>query len=148
MGDQQENAEETSMAKHEPEGFEITEYSPAALDTAEAYKVIRQYFSELKYDHGFGPGKDAVWADMSGDKLKVHYHAYEMYLPQRLEQVQDESKQFINKACSALKSEFKKRTGKALTLKEDPKLSDYTVEKVSLNERYYYRCWRFYDVSF
>jgi hypothetical protein len=136
------------MAHHEPETFEVTEYSPAELDTAQAYKVIRQFFSELKYDQGFGAGRDAVWADMSGDQLKVHYHAYEMYLPQRLEQVQDEARQYVSKALSALKSEFKKRTGRTLKLKEVPALGDYAIEKVSLNERYYFRCWRFYDVTF
>ena len=132
------------MAKNEPQTFEITEYSPAVLDMNTAYKTIRQIFSE----YARGPAKHAVWVDMSGDKLKLHYHAYEMFLPQRIQRVDEESKQILDAAVKELKKEFKTRTGKSLTLSEKKDLGNYTVEKVSLNERYYYKCWRFYDISF
>lgn len=129
---------------HDPQTFETTEYSPAVLDMNTAFKVIKQIFSEFAR----GPAKHAVWADMSGDKLKLHYHSYEMFLPSRMQRVEDESKQILDAAAKELKKEFKSRTGKALHLKEQSALGNYTVEKVSLNERYYYKCWRFYDVSF
>jgi len=132
------------MAKHEPQTFETTEYSPAVLDMNTAFKTIKQIFSE----YARGPAKHAVWADMSGDKLKIHYHSYEMLLPQRMQRVEEESRAILDAAAKELKKEFKTRTGKALHLKEQADLGNYTVEKVSLNERYYYRCWRFYDVSF
>ena len=132
------------MAKTEPKSYEVTEYSDPVLDAATAYKVIRQIF----YEYARGPAKHAVWADMSGDQLKLHYHSYEMFLPSRMKQVQDEAKQILDAAASELKKEFKARTGQALKLKENKELSNYTVEKVSLNERYYYKAWRFYSVSF
>jgi hypothetical protein len=132
------------MAKNEPQTFETTEYSPAVLDMNTAYKTIRQIFSE----YARGPAKHAVWVDMSGDKLKLHYHSYEMFLPSRMKQVESESKGILDAAASELKKEFKARTGKSLKLSEQADLGNYTVEKVSLNERYYYKCWRFYDISF
>jgi hypothetical protein len=132
------------MAKIEPKTFEIAEYSPAVLDMNTTFKVIKQIFSE----YARGPAKHAVWVDMSGNKLKLHYHSYEMFLPSRIKQVEEESKNILDAAIRELKKEFKVRTGKALHLKEEKNLGNYTVEKVSLNERFYYKCWRFYDVSF
>ncbi len=36
---------------------------------------------------------------------------------------------------------------KVLELKEKKDLANYTVQKVSLNERYMYTAWRFYDLG-
>lgn len=130
--------------KTEPQSYEVTEYSDPVLDMNTAYKTIRQIFTE----YARGPAKHAVWVDMSGDKLKLHYHSYEMFLPSRMKQVESESRDILDAAVRELKKEFKSRTGKSLTLKESKELGNYTVEKVSLNERYYFKCWRFYDVSF
>ena len=132
------------MAKPEVKSFEVAEYSEPVLDTNTAYKTIRQIF----YEFAHGSAKHAVWADMSGDKLKIHYHSYEMHLPTRMKQVTDESNTILDKVVKELKAEFKKRTGSALKLSENKDLGSYAIEKVSLNERYYYKAWRFYNVSF
>ena len=132
------------MAKPEAKTYEIAEYSPPELDAAGAYGVVKQIFSEIQRTQA----QHAVWADMSGDKLKIHYHSYEMFLPERIKDVHARSETIINETVKMLKSEFKARTGKALKLKENKELADYTTEKVSLNQRFYFKSWRFYTYSF
>jgi hypothetical protein len=46
-----------------------------------------------------------------------------------------------------LKKEYKARTKKTLNLKENKERANYTVQKVSLNERYYYVSWRCYELD-
>lgn len=132
------------MAKPKYQSFEIAEYSDPELDVAQAYGVIKQIFSEFTRDQA----KYSVWADMTGDMLKVHYHSYEMFLPERVREVQAECKTILDEAVKMIKKEFKARTGKTLKLSEDKSFSDYTIEKVSLNQRYYFKAWRFYTFSF
>lgn len=132
------------MASKEPQGFEKTEYSKPALDANKAYQVIRQvFFDRQKANPAFG-----VWADMAGSELKVHYHAYEMQVPRRYAQVAEQGETALKEAVKLLKAEFKARTGSDLKLKELKDLANHTCEKVSLNERYYYRCWKVFEVSF
>jgi hypothetical protein len=135
------------MAKPEVKSFEIAEYSPAELDTNTAYKTIRQIVSDWRHEQA-NQSQHAVWFDYTGDKLKVHYHAYEMLLPHRLQEVERQANDIVNSAVKLMKAEFRKRTGAALQLAEVKELAGDTVEKVSLNERYVYKCWRFYTVSF
>jgi hypothetical protein len=132
------------MPKVEPKTFEVAEYSDPVLDANTAYKTVRQIFAEYARDSA----QYAVWADMSGDKLKIHFNSYEMFLPTRMNQVEEQSKQILDSTVKELKNEFKKRTGKALKLVEDKELANYSVEKVSLNDRYMYKTWRFYKMSF
>lgn len=132
--------------KPEAQSFEVAGYSDPVLDTNTAYKTIRQIFVELK---GNGStAQNSVWADMSGDKLKLHYHSYEMFLPTRMKEVTDQSNTVMDETLKLLKKEFKAKTGSTLKLTEDKSLGNYAVEKVSLNERYYYKAWRFFTVSF
>lgn len=134
------------MAKTDPQSYEVAEYSDPELDTATAFKVINQFF----VDQDRGPVKNAVWCKWSGDKLKIHYHSYEMHLDHqgRLDQVKEEGRQILNGVVTALKKYFKEHTGKALKLAEDKELADYTTEKVSLNQRFYFKTWRMFTVSF
>jgi len=132
------------MAKPVAQSYEVAEYSKPELDTAQAYGVIKQIFSEFCRDQS----KYAVWADWTGNKVKIHYHSYEMFLPERMKDVHETAKTILDETVKMLKREFKARTGKALKLVENKDLSDYTTEKVSLNQRYYYKAWRFYTVSF
>jgi hypothetical protein len=128
---------------NKPESFEIAEYSPPELGINETFQIIKQITEEIiKVNPTVG-----VWVDMSGDMLRVHYHAYEIHLPSRVKDVQAVAEETMKKYVSHLKSEFKARTKKPLDIKEKKELANYTVEKVSLNERYYYRAWRFYELS-
>ena len=132
------------MAKTEPKTFEITEYSPAVLDMNTAFKTIKQIFSE----YARGPAKHAVWVDMSGDKLKLHYHSYEMFLPERMREIEERADEIIKNTVKMMKKEFKDRTGATLKLVEQKELADSAREKVSLNQRFYFKAWRFFKISF
>lgn len=129
------------MAK--PETFEKTEYSKPALDLGQVSGVVKQIFIELQRTRP----NIAIWADMQGDLLKLHYKAYVMHLPVRLKQVEEEANGLMKEAMKHLKSEFKSKTKADLKVVEKKDLANYTVEKVSLNERYYYTRWCVYEVS-
>lgn len=126
-----------------PGGFEIASYSPPSMDADQAYRVIRQIFVDLARD----VPSVGMWADVSGDMLKIHYHAYEMFLPSRIKEVEARADAALRKCASHVRSEFKSRTGYTLTLAEQKDLANRTIEKVSLNERYYYKAWRFYRMT-
>jgi hypothetical protein len=59
----------------------------------------------------------------------------------------------IDESVKYLKKEFRARTGKALKLTlsggdiTEQTDRNYTVQKVSLNERYYYNAWRVFTVD-
>jgi hypothetical protein len=135
------------MAKQEAQGYEVAGYSEPVLDAAQAYKVVKQIMLDWRNERG-NAATQSCWADMTGDQLKLHYHGYEMMLPTRVAQAQDRAKQMLDEALRLLKKEFKERTGSALTLKENKELADYSIQKLSLNERYEFKSWRFYTLSF
>lgn len=132
------------MAKKEPQSFEVAGYSDVEFGVAEAQKVIVQIFRDIERDCP----AHAVWADVVGDQLKIHYHTYTMFLPARIKEIEGEADEVFKQTVSYLKKEFRARTGKALKLKEQKELGNRAIERVSLNERYYYRAWRFYEMNF
>ena len=81
------------------------------------------------------------------DHVTVTYHCFEMDLPLRIKIVDEQSEKLLRDWEKHIKKEFKARGGGSLKLKEDKKLRNYSVEKVSLNNRYYFRSSRTYDLS-
>lgn len=131
------------MIRKEPQSYEVAEYSDVEFGTNEAFKVIKQIFADIVRDCP----AHAIWANMAGDQLQVHYMTYTMHLPSRLPQVEAEAEEVFKQTSSYLKKEFRARTGKFLKLKENRELGSYAIERVSLNARYTYRAWRFYGMD-
>lgn len=129
---------------NENHSFETTEYSSPDMNMADAYQVIRQIVVDMVHD----VPNVGVSADMSGDQLKLHYMDYVANLPVHMKETSARGDAALKELAKHIKAEFKNRTGTTLKLKELKDLENYTVEKVSLNERYYYRLWRCYTVSF
>jgi hypothetical protein len=129
---------------NENHSFETTEYSNPEMSFADAYQVIRQIMVDMVHD----VPSVGVWADMSGDQLKLHYMDYVTNLPVHLKATVERADTALKELKKHVAAEFKRRTGSTLKLKEEKDLENYTVEKVSLNERYYYRTWRVFTVSF
>lgn len=129
---------------NENHSFERTEYSDPEMSMADAYQVLRQIMVDMDHD----VPNVGVWADMTGNQLKLHYMDYVQNLPVHLKTTVDRANTALTELKKHLKAEFKRRTGKTLKLDEQKDLENYTVEKVSLNERYYYRTWRVFEVSF
>lgn len=128
-----------------PESFEIQEYGdqPTAYETIKVVKQIAQDYRDSN-----PVTSHAVKFDFIGNSLKVTIALFEMHLPSRMKIVEDMAFQYQKSCVSHLKKEFKKRTKRDLGLKEDKDKSGYHTEKVSLNERYYYVCWYFYNLDF
>lgn len=133
--------------KKTPESFEVTEYGPEKDKKdliLREYSVIKEIVSELSSRtpaHGFqvkigGPGL-----------LQLVFHCYEMHLPRRMAEVAHQAKSLLDDAAKEIKKEFKARTGETLKLKELKEMANFTVEKVSLNERYYFVSWRCYELE-
>jgi len=131
------------MSKQEPQSFEVAPYSDVDFGIAEAHKVITQIFKDIARD---APAH-AVMFSMSGPQVKIQYHTYVVNLPAHSKRIEEEANEILKNTVSHLKKEFKSRTGKALKLTEQKELANHVVEKVSLNERYYYKAWRFFTIG-
>lgn len=88
-------------------------------------------------------------AKLTGDKLVLTYISYEMNLDDhiRMSEAERVGREFLDDAVKHLKKEYKSRGKSTLTLKEDKEKRGESVEKVSLNLRFYYRAWRVFEVS-
>lgn len=131
------------MAKRkEPESFEVTEYS-GENEIESRFRTISQIVLEKVSDQP----NCTIRVSVTGEVMRVTYHSYEMHMPTRFAVVQDQAKSYLDEMLRHIKKEFKSRTGTVLELKEDKSLANYSIEKVSLNERYHYAAWRCYDLK-
>jgi hypothetical protein len=126
-----------------PESFEVTSYG-APGSPRDRYSVIYEILNEI----GQESPAYRCRGSLQGNQLKITYHCYEMHLAQveRLRQVEDQAKQVLDEVVRHLKKEFKARHGEELVLKEKKDLRDYSMSKVSLNERYVYASWRVFEL--
>ena len=132
------------------QGFEVQEYDPEDLPVAEKLSVIKQIMQDRRNDPSTASlPSSAFQIAMQGDQLVTKYHCYEMCLaqPDRLREVERQADVALNELLRYLKKEFRSRTKKALTLKERKELRNHSVQKVSLNERFYYVSWRVYEMD-
>ena len=127
-----------------PESFEVQEYNDVR-EPMQTFQTIKQIVEDERWD-GRHPSV-AYKVDFLGDILRVQITMFEMHLPQRMKEVQETALKLQKAYVSALKKEFKKRTKTALALKEVKDKADYTVQKVNLNERYYYIAWHLYELD-
>lgn len=130
--------------KPEQQSYEVAEYSTPALDNETAHRVIKQIFMDVQRTQA----QYAVWADWTGDMIKIHYHSYEMFVPEKMREIEARAEEIIKLTVKTLKKEFKDRTGVTLKLVEQKELGDSALEKVSLNIRFYLKVWKFYKISF
>ena len=109
-----------------------------------AHTVLQQVAEDMVHDR---PTIGVRVKFMAEVKMVVTYHCLEVDLPNRFTTVETEATKYLDMFLKELKKEFKSRTKKAVTLKEDKKDRTHSVEKVSLNARYYFRSSRTYTVS-
>lgn len=132
------------------QSFEVTEYDPEDLPVASQLAVIHQIMADKKSDPA-NPQlpTESFLLTLQGGEMRLSYHCYEMLLSdlQRRRNVEEAAEKALNEMLKHLKKEFKKRTKKVLSLKEIKDRRDYSVAKVSLNERYYYISWRVYSID-
>lgn len=126
------------------QSYEVAEYSKPALDNNEAYRVIKQIFVDIQRTQA----QHAVSADWTGEMLKIKYMSYEMFMPEKMRDVEARADEIFKQTVKLIKKEFKERTGATLKLVEQKEMGDSAREKVSLNQRFYFKAWRFYIISF
>jgi len=130
-----------------PESFEVTQYSDDGADqVVEKFSHIKQIVEGWCHDNSAFP-TGAIRVSLSGNTMKLIIHSYEMHLPVRMKEVQENSSKLLNEALKKLKKEFKTRSKSTLDLKELKDQANYTVQKVSLNERYYFVSWRCFELG-
>jgi len=131
------------MAKPvEPESFEVTEYGDSGRMDA-----VQGAIMEIVDEHVSKVPNINVRVTFMGKLMKLSYHCYEMHLHQRLRQVESDQETVLREVVKLLKKEFKGKTGEALTLKERKDLANSQIQKVSLNERYMYVGWKFFELE-
>jgi hypothetical protein len=131
------------MSKVEPESYEVTEYSDPDMSLDQKIAVI----AEIVQNKVSASPNLNTRVTFTGNLMKLTFHCYEMHAPARMKIIEDTCKEVLNKMAKDIKKEFKEKTGAALNLKEQKDLGNYTIQKVSLNERYLYASWRFYELE-
>ena len=124
------------------DSFEVTEYGEPTdpqPDFAVVYQIVVEATSKSP--------SASITPRLMGGILKLTYCCYEMHLPSRLKEVEDLAKTALKEMVSHIKKEYKKKTGKAIALKEKKEMADRNVQKVSLNERYVYTTWKCFDLA-
>jgi hypothetical protein len=125
------------------QGFEVTEYSDEQVIPGRIQGVI----SDIIRDQVRDIPSVGIQVSFTGNLVRLTYHSYEFHLPSSIKQVEQFAKSGLDETVKHLKKEFKVRTGETLDLKEQKDLANTSVQKVSLNERYMYSSWRFYEIG-
>lgn len=127
------------------EGFEIAEYSgEPPLD--QKYSVLEQILQD-RHNEGPNNPSENIRMKFTGDMLQLFFHCYEVGLPYKIKEIEVRADDALNDALKYLKKEYKVRTSRALSVTEKKELRNTSAQKASLNERYYYLSWRFYELK-
>lgn len=125
------------------ESFEVTEYGTEHEIPGRVQGVI----TEIIRDQVRNSPAVNVRVTFTGNLMKLTYHCYEMHLPVRQKEVEHAAKSGLDETVKHLKKEYKVRTKDTIDLKEKKEMANTAVQKVSLNERYMYSSWRFYELK-
>lgn len=125
------------------QGWEVTEYGQEHNIPGRAQGYIKEIVQEM----GRLSPSVGLQVTFTGNMMKLTYHSYEMHLPVRIREVEERAKQALNEAVKELKKQYKVRSGEGLDITEKKDMANTSVQKVSLNERYMYASWRFYEFA-
>ena len=125
------------------ESFEVTEYGEDHNIPGRDRGVIKEIVRDMERK---SPAM-GIQVSFTGNLMKLTHHCYEMHLPVRMKEVEANAKQCLDEAVKYIKKEFKERLKETLNIKEKKEMANTSVQKVSLNERYMYASWRFYEIG-
>lgn len=123
-------------------GFDVATYGNDNVRMDEKYSTIKEIVDDQRE---YRPGVN-VNVSFTGNMMRLIYHSYEHLLPTRMREVEENANMILDKTIKKIKKDYKEKLKKTLNLKEKKELANYSVNKVSLNERYMYSCWRFYEL--
>lgn len=125
------------------ESFEITDYSEEHSIPGRIQGAIKEIVTDLVRDN---PAV-GIQVSFTGKMMRLTYHSYEMHLPRKIRDVEEQARKYLNDTLKTIKSEFKKKTGDKLDVSEKKEMANTSVQKTSLNERYMFSSWRFYEIG-
>lgn len=125
------------------ESFEVTEYGTKH----QLPDRVRGAIVEILQDRFSKNPAANVRVSFTGNLMKLTYHCYEMLLPTRMRDAEHSAKSYLDDALKAIKKEVKDRAGELPKFSEKKDMANYSVQKASLNERYMYSSWRFYELG-
>lgn len=124
------------------QSFEVTEYG-SNKSIYNTCSMIQQIIDDRERE---SPSM-GIRVSFNGNQLRLHYHTYEMLAPTKMKEIESRANDILNDCVKYLKREYKTRTKDVLTLSELKDLANYTIQKTSLNERYYIVFWRCYELN-
>lgn len=141
------------------ESFETTSYGPVDGSSRKAPKndvlrfrgdqkeAVRGLIEEIVRDLVQENPAYGVIVKFEGDHMRLVGQSYEMNIHLRIRQVEDFMRQVLDGALKHIKKEFKARGAGSLTLSEDKSRAGTNIQKVSLNQRSMYTCWRYFTIG-
>lgn len=136
------SSESIEMKKQRHDSFETTEYG-SGMNVYEKYSTIHQIVEE----NGHKNPEFGIKVALTGNVLKLYYHAIEQLAPTRMKEIEKRAHDALNEAVRYIKKEYKSRTKAPLDMKEMRDRANSTIQKITLNERYYYVSWRFFELG-
>lgn len=127
----------------EAQGFEVTQYSKDAEVVEKKLSAIKEVVQDLVRNKP----NIGVQVHFTGNMMRLSFHCSQMHLPVKMRETEQLAKETLNEAVKLIKKGVKEKIGESLDLKERKELANYSVQKTSLNERYYYSAWRFYEID-
>lgn len=127
----------------EPKSFEV------AGNRYDRTQDVRSMLSSAAAEYHSPDPSYGCKLSFAGDKLVVKFHCYETSLDERqkVDQILSLGKDVCTKYISFIKKNIKEKGGKTLSVKEIKDRRDYGVEKVSLNNRWYFKYTQTYEVD-
>lgn len=144
---QEFSVDRKGIEKFTQDEFAKTSYGEEKPDTV---RLLAQIAADKVRDFP----TSTVHLTMKGGDVRLTYISYEMFLPQKIAQVDAECDTSIKEMVKYLKKEYKTRSKKTLELKERKDKvgekainSGRTIEKVSMNHRYMYVSWKTFEIG-
>lgn len=125
------------------QSFEVTEYS----DEHEIPGHIQGAISEIVRDQVREVPSVGVQVSFMGNLMKLSYHSYEHSLHLRKRDVEDRAKKGLDETLKNIKKKIKGLSGVLPTFTEKKDMASTAAQKVSLNDRYMFSSWRFYEIE-
>lgn len=121
------------------ESFEVQGVPYDQLE--DAVSLIAQITEDIVSTHpGYG-----IRVKFNGNQAIVTYHCWEISLPSRVKDVEHTADTFLNSYVKELKKQYKDQSGHTLKFKEIKDMRSISSEKVSLNDRYYFKSTRIFE---
>ena len=125
------------------QGFEITEYS----DEHDIPGRIQGAIAEIVRDSVKDNPSVNIGVTFTGNLMRLTYRSYEQDFPNRGREIERYAKVALDQMFKLIKKELKEKVDDVPKITEKKDMSDYDVQKVSLNNRYMYSTWRFYEIE-